>query len=346
MDLENGDLLITDIFNSYGLLVLSGGVLLDADSISKLFQHNIDYVDIAPRLKDSSATPSPTVSQLYALQELTKTFRTTVSETKNMFTMAAEHGMVDETAVDSTFRPLVDQFRRQTDVASLLLLINAKDDYTYRHSLQVGMIAFYIAKWMGKSEADCLLAGKAGYLHDIGKSKIPEEILNKPGKLTEEEFAEIRRHPVYGFDIINESLGNPHLALPALQHHERFDGSGYPHGIKEQDMHPLSSIIAVADIYSAMISTRVYQKQKDLLNVLYELYRLSFGQIDPHITQIFIRNMLPNMIGKQVVLNTGAVGKIVMTNPTDSFRPLVQVDDNFIDLSLINNICIEKILTA
>jgi HD-GYP domain-containing protein (c-di-GMP phosphodiesterase class II) len=131
--------------------------------------------------------------------------------------------------------------------------------------------------------------------------------------------------------------------MAALQHHERLDGTGYPYGIKDDKMHDLSKIVAVADIYSAMISTRVYQKERDMLHVLKELHRVSFTEIDPQICIIFIKNMLPHFIGKKVSLSNGEVGNIVMTNPTDFFRPLVQINKQFIDLSHHHEIDIDKI---
>ena len=342
MDLHNGDLVLSDTFNDYGLLVLSRGSLLNDEAISKLFQHNIDYIDIAVRNAAPLILPTVNPPEI----ELSEMLHTAVHSTKQIYSHAYENGAIDEQEVDSIIMPMMGQFRREIDIASILLVLSDRDDYTYRHSVQVGIISFYISKWMGKTQDECALASKAGYLHDIGKSKISPDILNKQSKLTDEEFAEIQRHPIYGFDIINESVGNPNLSLPALQHHERFDGSGYPYGIHEEDMHPLSKIIAIADIYSAIISSRGYGEQRDLLNVLNEVYQMSFGKTDPYITQIFIRNMLPNLIGKKVLLSNGDTGKIVMTNPSDSFRPLVQVGQRFIDLAQVSSIQIERILSA
>jgi len=95
----------------------------------------------------------------------------------------------------------------------------------------------------------------------------------------------------------------------------------------------MSRIIAVADVYSAMITSRVYQKKRDLLFVLRELHKLSFSELDPQIVHSFIRKMVPNFIGKKLVMQTGEIGHIIMTNPSDVFRPLVKINDQFIDLS-------------
>ena len=160
------------------------------------------------------------------------------------------------------------------------------------------MLAFYIAGWMGYSPEECLTVAKAGYLHDIGKSKIPSEILHKPGKLTTEEFAEMKTH-LYGYDIIKASTEDEIIAMVALQHHEREDGSGYPHGLRGDEIHPYARITAVADVYSAMTTNRVYQTKQELISVLCELYGLSFGQLNGEATQELIKHMLPNFIGKK-----------------------------------------------
>ncbi|UJF35755.1 HD-GYP domain-containing protein [Paenibacillus hexagrammi] len=226
----------------------------------------------------------------------------------------------------------------------MLLMLNNKDDYTYHHCVHVGMISYFIAKWLGHSESEALDIGKAGYLHDIGKSKIDTAILNKPSKLTDEEFEEMKRHTVYGYDIIRTSIHNDDYALTALQHHERLNGHGYPLKKVSQQIHPIAKIVAVADVYSAMITTRVYQKKRDLLVVLKEIHRISFGELDAKIAHTFILHMIPNFIGKKVILNDQRTGSIIMTNPVDYFRPLVQIGEEFIDLSKHTSIEIADIL--
>lgn len=216
-------------------------------------------------------------------------------------------------------------------------MLNSQDDYTYQHSVQVGMLSYYIARWLGWDEEATVRAGKAGFLHDIGKCKIAETILNKPTKLSDEEYDEIKNHPQFGYDILKNSFDDPAIALAALQHHERMDGKGYPLGLSGDQIHPMAKVVAVADVYSAMISSRVYREKRDLLHVLREMFELSFRELDPDITHTFIRHMVPNFIGKSVELSTGEIGTIIMTHPTDFFRPLVQVGDQFLDLSVKRN---------
>lgn len=342
LQLIAGDKLISDSYNTVGLHLLSSGTVIDAGDILMLNRHNVDYVDIHPRASEATnELDEPKVQHANNTQILT--FNNAISGIKDLFSVVENGGSIQNETIESAFNPMIQSFQEEKDVVSLLLSLNSKDDYTYQHSVQVGMLSYYIAKWMNKSEKEALHIGKAGYLHDIGKSKIHTDILHKPSKLTNDEYGEIQKHTIYGYEIIKQSLNDNILALVALEHHERMDGTGYPLRKKSTEIHSYSLIIAVADVYSAMISNRVYQQKRDLLIVLKELHRMSFGQLDPKITQIFIRNMIPNFIGKKVSLSDGRVGTIVMTNPCDFFRPLININNQFLDLSQLGDVEITQI---
>lgn len=334
-DLIDGDKLKNDVFNHYGLHVLSKGTTLNKQEISRLLQHQIDFVEIEDRaaVPNASRTLESTVSPKW-LPNVKPIYEHTIRSIETFFEKALNEGKIDDDEVSKAIDPLLNNLQLERDVVSMLLLLNTTDNYTYQHSVQVGMLSYYLATWMGYSPQDASLIGKAGFLHDIGKSKIDYEILNRPDKLTAEEFENVKLHTIYGYEIINNSMPDSIIALGALQHHERVNGSGYPHGLKGDAIHPIAKIIAVVDIYSAMISARVYQKERDLLFVLRELHRLSFEELDPTTTHMFIRHMIPNFIGKKVKLNNDKYGIIVMTHPTEFFRPLVRIDDEFIDLTL------------
>lgn len=341
-DLIPGDQTQREIFNSNGVHVLQKGTILRLEEISKLLQHSIDYIDIEPRDILLSVDPSSETPE--SLNKVKPHFEQAIDGIASVFTEAIKTGKFNEDVVHDSFQPVVGSLMEQKDVVSLLLLLNGKDDYTYKHSMQVGMLSYYLATWMGYDSEESYEIGKAGYLHDIGKSRIPEEIINKPGKLTTEEFEVIKRHTSYGYEIIRESIDDEQTALVALQHHERDDASGYPHRLPEEKIHPYAHIAAVADVYSAMTTNRAYQSKQQLLHVLRELYSLSFGKLNAKPTHAFIQHMLPNFIGKKVVLTSGESGTIVMNNHSDFFRPLVQTPLGFIDLSKEREFAIQEIL--
>ncbi len=345
-DLQLGDKLARDVFTHYGLHVMSAGTVIKENEIHKLKQLGIDTIDIeerqAPRIEDVVL-----VEENYTVENISKQvqpkFYQAVTGIKALFDQALMENRIDKEQIDFTFEPLIQSIEREKDVVTLLIRLNTQDDYTFQHSVQVGIIAYYLAKWLEMPQEEALLVGKAGYLHDIGKSKINTALLTKPAGLTEAEYEEVKLHTIYGSQILQSVLDQPLLATTALQHHERMNGLGYPYGIKTDEIHPYAKIVAVADIYSAMISTRSYQKRRDLLVVLKELHRLSFEELDPIVTQTFIRNMIPNFIGKKLLLTTGEIGEIVMTNPSDYFRPLISINGDFIDLSKERSLDIEHI---
>ncbi|BFH64487.1 MULTISPECIES: HD-GYP domain-containing protein [Paenibacillus] len=341
-DLKPGDRLLADTFNEAGLHVLQQGTELKEEEIHKLMQHGVDYVDIEPAVQQPAIAMIHT--QQYELLQKTKPYlEQAVDGFESMYLEALATGRFNEGVVDDIMEPLVDQLKEHKDIVSLMLCIDQNDDYTYIHSMQVGILSYYIASWLGFSKEEAYEAGRAGYLHDIGKCQIPGSLLNKPGKLTFEEFEEMKKHTIYGHDIICSSTPDTIPALVALQHHERDDGSGYPHAIEKNEIHPFSRITAVADVFSAMSMNRVYQSKQELLTVLRELHTMSFGKLSANATQVFIRHMLPNFIGKNVILSTGERGTIVMTNPADFFRPLVNTGDRFVDLSAEHDIGIDQI---
>ncbi len=335
--LQAGDTLRQHVFSPNGLHIMAPGTVVTDVHINLLLRHQVEYVEILdarPHASHAGQLPEPAFQAQYDKA---------VSEMKSMFDQAFQYGFVAPESIDQTYDPLVESMQLETDVVGLLLTLNSKDDYTYEHCIQVGMLSFYIAKWLGHTDEEAYGIGKAGFLHDIGKSKIHRTILLKPSRLTDDEYEHIKRHTEYGYEIIMKSLNDRTAAYAALQHHERANGKGYPFGITYDWVQPASKIVAVADIYSAMISSRIYKEKQDLFVVLKELYDLSFSELDPTITQTFIRRMIPNFIGKEALLTNGEVGEIVMNHTTELFQPLVRIGSEFLDLSRVD-IEIERIL--
>ncbi|AIQ67979.1 HD-GYP domain-containing protein [Paenibacillus graminis] len=337
-DLKPGDYLKMDTFSSRGLHVLPKGAQLQIEEIAKLMQHGVDYVDIEAIQEE----PVPS-SRSSVIQSASRNFDTMIDGFESVYMEALTKGSFNQSVVDDILQPSLDSLDKHKDVVSLLLLLDREDNYTYNHSLQVGMLSYYIATWLGYSKKECYEIGRAGYLIDIGKCRISPDILNKPGKLTAAEFDEVKLHTIYGYEIIRNSMDDPYTALVALQHHERDDGSGYPHNLTKDDIHPYSQIAAVADIYSAMTSQRIYQSKQELISVLREINTLSFGKLNGKPVQALIQHLMPNFIGKRVLLSTGDMGVIIMNNPLDVFRPLIQMEGKFLDLARERTIAVVEI---
>ena len=171
---------------------------------------------------------------------------------------------------------------------ALASAIDAKDPYTHGHSARVAIYSTQIAREAGKSEEECEKVYFAALLHDVGKIGVPSAVINKPGRLTDEEFALIKLHPVLGNQILSSIQQSPYLSIGAHFHHERYDGRGYPDGLKGEDIPDIARIIAVADSYDAMTSKRSYRDPIPQQTVREELVKGIGTQFDPYYAKIMI----------------------------------------------------------
>ena len=166
--------------------------------------------------------------------------------------------------------------------------VDMKDAYTNGHSARVAKYTVMLARRMGKSEEETENLYNIALLHDIGKISIPDSILNKPGRLTDEEYEIMKSHSQRGYDILKEIEIAPELAIGAGYHHERLDGTGYPRGLKGDEIPEYAQIIAVADTFDAMYSTRPYRTRMPLEKVAAEIRRVSGTQLNPDAVQAFL----------------------------------------------------------
>lgn len=241
--------------------------------------------------------------------------------------------------------PFIQQVSEKNDFYGVLAALQSKDDYTYRHNVSVGILSTLLGKWLKLKPEDLSMLTIAATLHDIGKMRIPDELLTRPGPLTAEEYQLMKKHTTYGYEMIRDTIGTNHLqALVALQHHERMDGSGYPFGVLGNRITDFSKIVAVADVFHAMTSDRFYRKASPLYEVLLQMEENVFGKLDPYICRVFINKLMQSMIGNEVELTDGRTGKIIMILATDPLRPLVNIDDDFIDLSKHRSIGIMRVI--
>jgi len=197
------------------------------------------------------------------------------------------------------------------------------DEYLQRHSLNVAFLNGLMGEWLKLSKEDVRMLVMAGLLHDVGKTKIPEEILDAPRKLTDEEFKIIRTHPVYSYELL-ESGFDERVKLAARHHHEKIDGRGYPDGIKEEEISLFAKITAVSDIYDAMVSKRSYKKEKLPFDVLDEFYHQAYDGLDMDLVMVLIKNMRAHFLEKEVLMSNGKLGTIKYIPPNDIAHPVIQ----------------------
>jgi HD-GYP domain-containing protein (c-di-GMP phosphodiesterase class II) len=208
----------------------------------------------------------------------------------------------------------------------MMMNMNVMSTYLYQHSLNVTIITTMLGIIKGYSRTDLYTLALGSMLHDIGKTKIRQELLSRPGKLTPDEFKEIQTHTIHGFNMLRNEPGVPLIAAHcAFQHHERMDGSGYPRGIKGDEIHEFARLIAIADSYDAMTNHRPHRYAMLPHQALEILYGCSGTLYDRQMVATFRDNVAIYPIGVTVKLNTGERGVVVALHQNNPQRPIVRI---------------------
>ena len=200
------------------------------------------------------------------------------------------------------------------------------DEALQRHSLNVALLNGIMGQWLGLDEKDIRSLILTGVLHDIGKTKIPEEILNAPRKLTPEEFEVMKRHPLYSFELLGDDISED-VRYAVRWHHEKLDGKGYPDGLKAESISYFARITTISDIYDAMLSARSYKKEKIPFDVLQWFVTEGSKGIDQNLLNIFIKNMVKAYRQQQVILSDGREGCVEYIPLNDMDHPIVSVGE-------------------
>ncbi|HEX7029579.1 MAG TPA: HD-GYP domain-containing protein [Gammaproteobacteria bacterium] len=213
-----------------------------------------------------------------------------------------------------------------SNVNTALWLTNLRNQHeaTASHCLNVSILALAFARHLGYSHEQLEEVGMGALLHDLGIARVPNNILNKPGNLTEEEFEIVKKHPRDGFNVLKLTREIPKGALDiVLRHHERVNGSGYPEGLKDEEIAEAVRVVAIADMYDSMTSERVYRKAmtpQDALTAMHKRAEADFGK---RLMEEFIKCVGIYPIGSLVLLASGALGVVVSSNPEARLKPLI-----------------------
>lgn len=208
-------------------------------------------------------------------------------------------------------------------VAVDISMLKVSDEYTFKHSVDVATMAMIVGKKHGLSDHEVHELGISGLLHDVGKSKIPNEVLNKAAKLTDEEFALMKQHTLLGFDILKKrNEFSEGIMLGVLQHHEKINGKGYPVGSPADKIHPYAKIISVADIYDALVTERPYKKGFPK-GVAIEMIMSMTGELDFDAMKSFLSSVIVYSVDSIIQLSNGEKAKVVENNPENCLRPKV-----------------------
>ncbi|WP_410769802.1 HD-GYP domain-containing protein [Fontibacillus sp. BL9] len=321
--LQPGMKLGKKIYNEDGIILLSENAELSEAVIRRLRLHGLDFVYVADSRTEDVVIPDMIEDETRrrALQEIRTSFR--------KMTGPAVKGIVYP-YLGKTFTNLVesimDDLSSREDAMIMMMNINSMDHYLYRHSLNVCIYTILLGQIHGYSKEDLTLLGLGAMLHDIGKTKLPLELLNKPSKLSEDEFNQIKQHTQIGFNMLKDEPGIPLKAAHcAFQHHERINGGGYPRGLKGNEISEFARWIAITDAYDAMTTHRVYRPAMLPHQALEVLYTGCGEWYEKSKLEVFRDHVAIYPLGMTVTLNTGEKGVVVKIHKDIPHRPTIRV---------------------
>lgn len=303
-------------------LVIDTGLGLDVEVTAPRAAAPVAEVVVAPAV-------APVQAKVSMAQELERA-RVIQAKAKREVTALFKEARMGKALDVSTVAPLVGEINAsiERNSAALLSLVRLKtaDDYTYMHSVAVCALMVALGKRLGLDADTLHQAGYAGLLHDIGKMGVPSDVLNKPGKLTDEEFVVVKRHPEQGFEILKNAGLTDEIPLDVvLHHHERMDGKGYPEKLAGEQISLFSRMGAVCDVYDAISSERCYKKPWLPGESIKKMAEWRHGHFDEPVFQAFIKTVGIYPTGTLVRLKSGKLGVVMEQAEDNLLTPTVRV---------------------
>lgn len=318
-DLKPGMRVSKNIFDKYGKLLLVEGTVLKQHYIRKLELYGVSSISVD---KDRDIDENE-LNMLSKGSDII--YQEAFNAIKDVLQKVNKSQSFDTKIIVDIVEDIVDKVTMEKQIFSRLNSIREMDNYTYLHSIDVCIYSIIMGKNLGLSNKDLNKLGLGAILHDIGKGRVPAEILLKPGPLTREEFDIMKRHTIYGYEIISNSNMDRIAANIAAQHHERWDGLGYPGRLKGTDIDKFARIVTVCDIYDALTANRVY-KGRILPHEAAEYIANNRGVIaDPELIGSFIQNVAVYPIGSTVLLSTGEIGRVIEVQNSAPLRPVIDI---------------------
>lgn len=342
-------------------VIMEKGTALTRRLIMRLSFYNIDSISIEESDVDYDAAPQQLTPA--GPQSVVTSYAQKLKTSKEFHSFQIDHSIVlssirtnlenyikDGTPMDLDLMlkqtiDLSHSCKTSLELFDMLHNMRSSDDSVYAHSLNVALISRRLGRWMKLDDEKLNMITISGLLHDIGKLKIPEEILNKPGKYTDEEFELVQKHPKLGYDLLKSLNIDDHIKKAALSHHERCDGSGYPMGLTMEYTDDCAMLIAIADVYDAMTAARSYRAPLCPFQVIANFEKDGLQKYKPKYILTFLSRMASMYQNNRILLNDGRSANIVMLNQNYLSKPIVQFDDGIcLDLSTQSELHIQAIL--
>lgn len=333
-DVKENMVLAQDVVDKYGRILVTAGIPLKQELINLLKKHEIISISVR-----SDKTTNYEISKTQDLISMDTRLKL-ISNVENAFT--SSDGLVRHlTQLQNYVEDIVSSLVNSKNVLMYLDDVNCTSDYLFMHSVNVGLFSIVIGIAMNLPYDELCLLGMGGLLHDFGKTRITKQLLDKQGQLTPEEFNKIKEHAALGYNVLKvDTYLDYRITFMALQHHERCNGSGYPWGISRCQIHPLARIVAVADVYDALTTNRVYRSRLSSLEAMKIINNGNEIHFDNEVIAAFNNIAIPYQIDSDVKLSNGIDGKVLRLNSNNLARPLVSTPVGIINLLYETDIAI------
>ncbi len=332
-DLLPGDVIGEDIFGGDGRVFLVPAKMKissqeECEALKlKLQEFGVNEV-MVETVRDIEGAEAPFINEIR--EKVHKIFPVISEKARkqalNVVKTISETGKIDKEEVDKAVDEMVHEIVEKQDVMIGLYALRRYDDYTFVHSVNVSMLAIFLGMDFGYSMDELRILGKGALLHDIGKIKVPNEIINKPGRLNPEELEKVRKHPIYGIEMAI-SIGEKDRDVLAIigQHHEWFSGRGYPWGLKGEEIHLMARIVAVVDVFDALTAERSYKPKMLAYDAVSRILQEGPIHFDPMVLRSFVNRFSIYPVGSLVRLSDGKIGVVSKPNRLYPVRPVVKM---------------------
>lgn len=323
---QPGQRLAKNIYSDNGVVLIGEGVELSQRMIDRLQSYHVTAIYIHDE-RTADIVVEDVISEATrkeAMKVITDTFKVFQDEPQRT------QKFIQNKQIGKQFRQVmysvIDELKNNRSAMSLLGSVCGTDHYVFQHSFNVALYSSAIGLQLQLNEKELVELGMGAMLHDVGKMAVPLEILQKPGKLSDDEFNEIKKHAEIGFEILRKQDDIPLLAAHcAYQHHERLDGSGYPRQLKEKDIHRYAKILAVSDVFDALTTHRVYRKAM----LPHQAMEILYSGVDKlyikENVEAFRDSIALYPIGLGVTLSSGEEGIVIDYNRGAPSRPIVRI---------------------
>lgn len=342
-EIETG-MYCADVYNAEGIFILAAHIpVSNPEQIAILKRLGVKHVDIdltkGKDLTDAihtvtaeefpGITRRPSASDRSYVEELPKAkdlYRKTLQSVRHAIQAIKLGKSFSSRDIEVTVEEIVESILRNADAMVNISQIRGYDDYLYEHSVNVTILACALCHELGYAKDTIVEAGVGAFLHDLGMTWIPENIVNKPDTLTEVEYAVMKRHPAYGIEILRNRKGISDLSrVVVLQHHERLNGNGYPKGLKNNQIHVMGAVAGIADVYDAMTSDRVHRSAFTPQQALAILYNAIDKEFSRAITENFVKLLGVYPVGSFVQLAGGEKGIVLRVRKERILSPDIAV---------------------